>query len=183
MRLHRLGLTRRSRLLTSFRMWWRSSVTRRGAHDLARVTSLRPQTFGVPFTCYAVTLLRGPSAWTVGQRELLAAVVAQATRCPFCTVEHQAQALGEFERGVVEEILAGRRPAVISVRLAAAVDYVRKLAAEPLAVGPADGAALHAAGLSAAEIDDLVHLTAALAIASRVAEALGFEERRDQLLQ
>jgi uncharacterized peroxidase-related enzyme len=177
MRLNRVGLTWRRRILARLQRWWRVHVTRRGGHDLATVCYLRPDLFGVPFTAFATGGLRGPSRWTVGERELLATLVAQANQCPFCTIEHEVQARRDLERDVVDAVLAGRPHPGLAPRLRAALDLAVQLTRTSGEPAPAAAAAWRAAGLTDGDLADVVHVTAALNIASRVAESLGFEVR------
>lgn len=43
----------------------------------------RPEFFGAPFGDLVQGALRGPSPWTVGERELFAALVSKLNSCPF----------------------------------------------------------------------------------------------------
>jgi hypothetical protein len=51
--------------------------------DVARVLSYRPEIFGMPFSLCLETVMRGPSDWSVGERELFAAFVSRKNQCPF----------------------------------------------------------------------------------------------------
>jgi hypothetical protein len=51
--------------------------------DVARVLSYRPETFGIPFSECLEDVMRGPSEWSVGERELFAAFVSRKNQCPF----------------------------------------------------------------------------------------------------
>jgi hypothetical protein len=51
--------------------------------DVARVLAYRPQFFGDPFSECLEDVMRGPSEWSVGERELFAAFVSRKNRCPF----------------------------------------------------------------------------------------------------
>ena len=45
--------------------------------------SYRPRNFGAPITSCFQEALRGPSEWSVGERELMAAVVSGFNQCPY----------------------------------------------------------------------------------------------------
>lgn len=51
--------------------------------DVVRVLSYRPQLFGIPFSACLEDVMRGPSEWSVGERELFAAFVSRQNQCPF----------------------------------------------------------------------------------------------------
>lgn len=58
-------------------------VLRSRLPDVVRAMLYRPDYFGRPFGALVQQLLRGPSAWTVGQRELLAAYTSVLNQCHF----------------------------------------------------------------------------------------------------
>ena len=43
----------------------------------------RPELFGAPFSAACHEVLRGPSEWSVGERELFAAFTSLLRQCPF----------------------------------------------------------------------------------------------------
>lgn len=51
--------------------------------DVVRTMLYRPEFFGSHFCASLHDALRGPSEWTVGERELFAAFVSRQNRCPF----------------------------------------------------------------------------------------------------
>lgn len=53
------------------------------APDVVKTLSYRPELFGTVFNRYTQQLLRGPSAWSVGERELIAAFVSSLNQCVF----------------------------------------------------------------------------------------------------
>lgn len=53
------------------------------APDVVKTLHYRPGFFGRPFSAWVQQALRGPSAWSVGERELIAAFVSRQNRCPF----------------------------------------------------------------------------------------------------
>jgi hypothetical protein len=54
-----------------------------GMLDVRRVLSHRPEIFGAPFSAALQRVMRGPSAWSAGERELFAAFVSARNQCPF----------------------------------------------------------------------------------------------------
>lgn len=53
------------------------------APDVLRTLWYRPKFFGAHFAGYLNAVMRGPSEWSVGERELFAAFVSKANECPF----------------------------------------------------------------------------------------------------
>ncbi len=50
----------------------------------SRATVLyRPDFFGKPFADWLHPLMRGESEWTIGERELMAALVSKLNQCPW----------------------------------------------------------------------------------------------------
>ena len=53
------------------------------APDVVRTLRYRKAFFGQPHSAHTQAVMRGPSAWTVGERELFAAFVSRLNRCLF----------------------------------------------------------------------------------------------------
>ncbi len=51
--------------------------------DVIRALAFRPERFGRPFGELAQQVMRGPSDWSPGERELFAAFVSAQNQCPF----------------------------------------------------------------------------------------------------
>lgn len=51
--------------------------------DIRRILSYRSSFFGQPFSAYLQSALRGPSDWSVGERELFAAFVSRQNQCKY----------------------------------------------------------------------------------------------------
>jgi hypothetical protein len=51
--------------------------------DIVRTIVYRSELFGAPFSDCLQESLRGPSDWSVGERELFAAFVSARNQCPF----------------------------------------------------------------------------------------------------
>jgi hypothetical protein len=51
--------------------------------DIGQALQYRPELFGGPFSALLQTMMRGPSEWTVGERELFAAFSSSLRQCPF----------------------------------------------------------------------------------------------------
>ena len=53
------------------------------APDVVRSIFFRPDFFGTPFSALVQATLRGPSEWSVGEREMFAAFVSERNKCRF----------------------------------------------------------------------------------------------------
>ena len=53
------------------------------APDVVKTLRYRPEFFGAAMSELFQQVLRGPSAWSVGDRELMAAFVSRANACEF----------------------------------------------------------------------------------------------------
>jgi len=51
--------------------------------DVVRTMRYRSELFGQPFSAAMQRIMRGPSDWPVGERELFAAFVSAQNQCPF----------------------------------------------------------------------------------------------------
>jgi len=60
------------RLVSGFRM-----------PDVVRTLRYRHRFFGTPHSAHTQAVLRGPSEWSVGERELFAAFVSKVNQCQF----------------------------------------------------------------------------------------------------
>jgi hypothetical protein len=58
---------------------------RSGREPLGVVKTLlyRPEVFGRPFSSALDRVMRGPSEWSAGERELFAAFTSQLNQCPY----------------------------------------------------------------------------------------------------
>ena len=144
--------------------------------DVLRIILHRPEFFGQPYYSWTQAIMRGPSEWSVGQRELFAAYTSHLNECQYCLGHHKAtsvRALGD-ER-LVQAVLDDWQTAPVDEKTKAMLGFLRKLTLEPFHVGTADIAPLRAAGLSDAAIEDAIHICANFNVINRLADAFGFE--------
>src|SRR5215469_4368235 len=67
--------------------------------DAAKLVFYRPDFYGARAKEFTHEAMRGPSAWSVGDRELMAAYVSQANECAFCVRAHTATAGQAYQDG------------------------------------------------------------------------------------
>jgi len=53
------------------------------AQDIVKLVMYRPEFFGRPYSDLVDTVMRGPSEWSVGERELFAAFTSRLNSCRF----------------------------------------------------------------------------------------------------
>jgi hypothetical protein len=59
------------------------AVSGHRAPDVVRTLRYRRHLFGAPHSAHTQAVMRGPSEWSVGERELLAAFVSRINQCDF----------------------------------------------------------------------------------------------------
>ena len=72
---HALGAKMKLRLI--------GLMSGRRAPDVLRTILYRPEIFGKAFGDLMQPAMRGPSRWSVGERELFAAFTSKLNQCPF----------------------------------------------------------------------------------------------------
>jgi uncharacterized peroxidase-related enzyme len=145
--------------------------------DVGKVSMRRPDFFGRPFLAFAHTLLRAPSAWSVGEREWFAAVVSRANRCQFCVGTHGEIAGKELGSGVMDPGVDQGR---LSPRAVAAAAFVEALTRGPAEVSADDVGRARAAGVEDDALAEAIYVAFMFNTINRVADALGFEHRSDR---
>jgi hypothetical protein len=58
-------------------------LSRKEPPDVVKTIYYRPEFFGAAYSSLLQDILRGPSEWSVGQRELFAAFVSRLNQCLF----------------------------------------------------------------------------------------------------
>lgn len=112
MRLPEIDLGDRLRTRLLFRFI--STVSRARLPDAARVAFYHRDFTGPDLNAWTQQAMRGPSEWSVAERELMAAMVAQWNSCPFCVGAHSAVAVHGLAVEVVRATLDDYSTAPIS---------------------------------------------------------------------
>ena len=58
-------------------------MSRHPVPDVVKTMQYRPEFFGTPMGALFQETMRGPSAWSIGDRELMAAYVSKVNECEF----------------------------------------------------------------------------------------------------
>lgn len=142
--------------------------------DAVKLVTYRPDFYGGPMKRLTHEAMRGPSAWSVGDRELMAASISEVNETEFCIKAHSAVAVRAYKDSAkVSAALADLDTAPISESLRATLRMLRKLTREHT-VEAEDMRALLAAGVSRAEIEDALAVCLAFNVMDRLADAFGF---------
>ena len=126
----------------------------------------RPELWGRPFFALGSEVLRGPSFWTVGEREYMAMVVSRLNECPFCVRAHTETTRIEA-RGEVSVDDAS----VMRSELAAVLPLLERLTKSPESLGPSDVDAARKAGVPDEAIVDALHVCLLFNTVNRMANA------------
>jgi AhpD family alkylhydroperoxidase len=150
------------------------TVSRQPVLDVVKLVKYRPDFFGGPMSGIAQDAMRGPSTWSVGDRELMAAFVAKTNRCEFCTKAHSAVAQGAYrDRKKVSAVLSDLDTLCIEEPLRATLLMLGKLTSEH-AVDAEDMRTVLVAGASRQQIEDALAVCFSFNVIGRLADAFGF---------
>jgi uncharacterized peroxidase-related enzyme len=149
-------------------------VTRQPVPDAARLVFYRPDFYGTPMKAITHPAMRGPSAWSVGDRELMAAYVSKVNECAFCIGAHTAtSAMAYQDEAKVLAVLSDLETASIEEPLRATLRLLGKLTREQT-VNADDMRAVLSASVSREQIEDALAVCFAFNTTDRLADAFGF---------
>jgi AhpD family alkylhydroperoxidase len=142
--------------------------------DVIKLVKYRSDFYGGPMSAVTHEAMRGPSTWSVGDRELMAAFVAKTNQCEFCTKAHAAVAQRAYGDGkAVAAALSDLDTADIREPLRATLLMLGKLTREH-AVDADDIRAVLAVGASRQQIEDALAVCFSFNVIGRLADAFGF---------
>ncbi|MGH6858511.1 MAG: carboxymuconolactone decarboxylase family protein [Methylocella sp.] len=151
-----------------------SLVSRMRLPDAARVAFYHKDFFGIPMGTWTQAAMRGPSAWSVGERELMAAMVAKWNSCDFCVGAHGAIAAKEMRRSPVDAALRDYHAVPICKGLKATLEFLEIMTLRPMELTAENAKAVLHAGVSAEALTDAIAVCALFNIVTRYANALDF---------
>jgi uncharacterized peroxidase-related enzyme len=143
--------------------------------DAAKIVFYRPDFYGARAKEFTQEAMRGRSAWSIADRELMAAYVSTVNKSAFCIGAHSATARQAYQDGPkVAAVLADLESAPVEEPLRATLRMLGKLTAEgTLSAG--DMREVLSAGVSPQQVEDALAVSAAFNTTGRLADALGFE--------
>ena len=148
------------------------AVSRQPVLDVIKLVKYRPDFYRAQTLTHEA--MRGPSTWSVGDRELMAAFVSKMNACAFCIGAHTATAsLAYHDEAKVAAVLSDLETAPIEEPLRATLRLLGKLTGEH-AVTADDMRAVLAAGVSREQIEDALAVCCAFNTTDRRPDAFGF---------
>jgi alkylhydroperoxidase family enzyme len=142
--------------------------------DAARIVMYHKDFYGDPMTSWTHAAMRGVSTWSVGERELMAAMTAKWNSSAFCISAHGAIASLVFEKSTVKAALDDFRQAPLSDKVKAVLVFLEKLARWPDQVSREDARLALNSGVSPEEMEDAMAVVALFSITVRCADAFHF---------
>jgi len=150
-------------------------MSRHPVPDAAKLVFYRPDFYGSRAKAFTHEAMRGPSAWSVGDRELMAAYVSRANESAFCIGAHTATASQAYEDGAkVHAVLADLESAPVEEPLRATLRMLGTLTREGK-VSAGDMRQVLSAGVSREQVEDALAVCAAFNTTDRLGDAFGFE--------
>lgn len=143
--------------------------------DAAKLVFYRPDFYGTRAKEFTHEAMRGPSAWSVGDRELMAAHVSKVNGTAFCIGAHTATASQAYQNpSKVAAVLDDLETASVPETLRATLRMLGTLTREGT-VGVEDMREVLAAGATPEQVEDALAVCAAFNTTDRLADAFGFE--------
>lgn len=143
--------------------------------DAAKLVFYRPGFYGDRAKTFTHEAMRGPSAWSVADRELMAAFVSKVNDSAFCISAHTATAGQAYQDGAkVQAVLTDLESAPVEDGLRATLRMLGQLTREGN-VSAGDMRDVLAAGVSRQQVEDALAVCAAFNTTDRLADAFGFE--------
>jgi uncharacterized peroxidase-related enzyme len=142
--------------------------------DAARVAFYHQEFLGKTLGGWTQATMRGPSHWSVSERDLMASMVARWNACAFCVGAHRAIAVKGMPPAIVAAAHDDYRAAPLPPGLVATLAFLEKLTRTPDEVSGADVRAVFAAGVSRPALTDAIAVATLFNIVTRYADALAF---------
>jgi len=129
-----------------------------------------------PLIEYHEALMRGPSPFTVGERELIAAYVSGLNSCGFCRSIHaQTAAAFGIDIQLFHALLTDHESAPVSASLRPVLSFVKKLTLFPGRMIPADAETVFAAGWDDRALHDAAAICGLFNLMNRLVDGLGIQ--------
>jgi uncharacterized peroxidase-related enzyme len=148
--------------------------------DAARAVFYHKAFFGDPMSFWTHAAMRGQSAWTVGERELMAAITAKWNACSFCIGAHGAIAARVLGKPLVETALHDLGQAELPTKLRATLSFLEILTRRPDQLTAEDAGAVLRGGVTPEALEDAIAVSVLFNITARCADALDYAMLEDR---
>jgi uncharacterized peroxidase-related enzyme len=119
-------------------------------------------------------IMRGPSAFTTGERELMAAYVSRLNSCTYCASSHsEAAIILGVEPHILEALMTDVDKAQIDKRLKPVYKFLKKLTLTPYKMIQADADAIYAEGWDQRALHDVIMVCCCFSFMNRLADGHG----------
>lgn len=143
--------------------------------DAAKLVFYRPGFYGTQAKKFTHEAMRGPSAWSVADRELMAGYVSKVNESAFCIGAHTATASQAYQDPAkVQAVLTDLETAPVDEGLRATLRMLGRLTREG-SVSAGDMREVLAAGVSPQQVEDALAVCFAFNTTDRLGDAFGFE--------
>jgi AhpD family alkylhydroperoxidase len=129
---------------------------------------------GASLETWTQAVMRGPSAWSASERDLMAAMAAKWSSCTFCVNMHGAAAASHMGTASVAAVLTDYHSAPISDGLKATLEFLEIMMLRPREMTEEHANAVLASGISIDTLIDAMEVGVVLKLISRYARALDF---------
>ena len=142
--------------------------------DAARIVIYHQDFYGKSMTSWTHAAMRGESSWSVGERELIAAMVATWNKCPFCIDAHGSIAALELGNPLVNSALGDFQLANIPAKLKVILVFLEKLAQSPNDLSVEDTQTVLGNEVSPEALEDAIAVATLFSITIRCANVFNF---------
>lgn len=150
-------------------------VARTEPDDVIKTSLYRPDLFGRAWIALLREVLRGPSSWSAGERELFGAYTSRLNACPYCASVHSELARLELGHVVTSEMLDEIDSAGLDERLTSMLHLIEKSVRSPAELGPGDIDRVRAAGVDDDAIADALVVSFVFNVVNRLANTLEYQ--------
>jgi uncharacterized peroxidase-related enzyme len=119
-------------------------------------------------------VMRGPSAWTIGERELMAALVAKWNGCAYCSDVHRMVAATHVAGSSVDAVISDYYSAPISGGLKATLAFLEVMTLRPRELSEGQARTVLGTGVSEQSLADAIAVGAVFNLITRYVNALDF---------
>ena len=137
------------------------------------VYSINPQSFR-RWLHVEEEIMRGPSAFTAGQRELMAAYVSRLNSCTYCASSHsEAAVILGVDPPSLDALMTDVEAAPIDKRFKPIFNFLKKLTLTPYKMTGADADAVYAEGWEERALHDVIMVCCCFSFMNRLADGHG----------